>query len=73
MRTVRLAVLLLLSLYGLAAPAVAQDKFPTRPVKFVVGFLAGGPNDIVARLFCDWLTPHLGQPCVVEHRTARAV
>ena len=70
MRTVRLAVLLLLSLCSIAAPAVAQDN-PTRPVKFVVGFLAGGPNDIVARLFCDWLTPHLGQPCVVENRTGQ--
>jgi tripartite-type tricarboxylate transporter receptor subunit TctC len=48
-------------------PALA-DKFPSRPIKFVVGFLAGGPNDIVARIFCDFLQPHLGQPCVVENK-----
>ena len=49
----------------------AADKFPTRPIKFVVGFLAGGPNDIVARIFCDWLQPHLGQPCVVENKAGQ--
>ncbi len=75
MRAIRLAILfaiLALSFScGAAAPAFAQDKFPSRPIKFVVGFLAGGPNDIVARIFCDWLTPHLGQPCVVENRTGQ--
>ena len=49
----------------------AADKFPTRPIKFVVGFLAGGPNDIIARIFCDWLQPHLGQPCVVENKVGQ--
>lgn len=69
MRAVR-PVLLLLTLLcaGVAAPAIAQEKFPNRPIKFVVGFLAGGPNDIVARIFCEFLTPHLGAPCVVENR-----
>src|ERR1700752_4846358 len=72
MRAVRLISLLLVLVLGLpAATALAQEKFPNRPVKFVVGFLAGGPNDIVARIFCDWLTPHLGQPCVVENRTGQ--
>ena len=54
-----------------AAPAHAQEKFPTRPIKFVVGFLAGGPNDIVARIFCEFLTPHMGAPCVVENRSGQ--
>lgn len=52
-------------------PASAQEKFPSRPIKFVVGFLAGGPNDIVARIFCEFLTPHLGAPCVVENRSGQ--
>ena len=55
----------------LSGPAVAADKFPNRPIKFVVGFLAGGPNDTIARIFCDWLQPHLGQPCVVENRSGQ--
>ena len=72
MRAVRFAVLLLGLICGpLLTQAVAQDKYPTRPIKFVVGFLAGGPNDIVARIFCDWLQPHLGQPCVVENKVGQ--
>ena len=63
---VRFALLLGVVCGAFAAPAHAQEKFPTRPIKFVVGFLAGGPNDIVARIFCEFLTPHMGAPCVVE-------
>src|SRR6187200_429299 len=70
MRAVRFAVLLLGLVCG-SLPAFAADKFPTRPIKFVVGFLAGGPNDTIARIFCDWLQPHLGQPCVVENKVGQ--
>jgi tripartite-type tricarboxylate transporter receptor subunit TctC len=52
-------------------PAFAADKFPTRPMKFVVGFLAGGPNDTIARIFCEYLQSHLGQPCVVENKAGQ--
>lgn len=51
--------------------ALAADKFPSRPIKFVVGFLAGGPNDTIARIFCEWLHEHLGQPCVVENKVGQ--
>jgi tripartite-type tricarboxylate transporter receptor subunit TctC len=71
MRVFRFALLLGLVCGFLSAPALAQEKFPNRPIKFVVGFLAGGPNDIVARIFCEFLTPHLGQPCVVENRSGQ--
>jgi tripartite-type tricarboxylate transporter receptor subunit TctC len=71
MRMVRLALLLGIACGALAAPAYAQEKYPTRPIKFVVGFLAGGPNDIVARIFCEFLTPRLGAPCVVENRSGQ--
>ena len=72
MRAVGFAVLLLGFVCGpLLTAAVAADKYPTRPIKFVVGFLAGGPNDIIARIFCDWLQPHLGQPCVVENKVGQ--
>jgi tripartite-type tricarboxylate transporter receptor subunit TctC len=53
------------------ASAFAADKFPNRPIKFVVGFLAGGPNDTIARIFCEWLQSHLGQPCVVENKVGQ--
>lgn len=55
----------ILLLTGLAA---AAEKYPNRPVHFVVGFAAGGPNDIVARIMGEWLANHLGAPFVVENR-----
>jgi tripartite-type tricarboxylate transporter receptor subunit TctC len=43
-------------------------EFPTRPVRFVVGFPAGGGNDIIARLIGQWLSERLNQPFVIENR-----
>ncbi len=48
--------------------AVAADKYPSKPVHWVVGFAAGGPNDIVARIMGEWLANHLGAPFVIENR-----
>jgi tripartite-type tricarboxylate transporter receptor subunit TctC len=59
----------LLGLWLLALnPAAGADKYPSRPVHFVVGFTAGGPNDIVARILGEWLSDYLGQQFVVENR-----
>ena len=49
-------------------PALAQEKYPNRPVKFVVSFAAGGSNDIIARVLCEWLSEHFGQQFIVENR-----
>ena len=68
MRIVRFCVALL-GLFCLTVLAHAQEKYPNRPVKFVVSFAAGGSNDIIARVLCDWLSDHLGQQFVVENRT----
>jgi tripartite-type tricarboxylate transporter receptor subunit TctC len=47
---------------------IAQAQaYPTRPVRFVVGFVAGGPNDILARLISGWLSDRLSQRFVVEN------
>ena len=50
-----------------AAPASAAD-YPAKPVRLLVGFAAGGPSDIVARLMTQWLSEHFGQQFIVENR-----
>lgn len=52
---------------ALADVAVALD-YPTRPVRFVVGFPAGNAPDIIARLIGQWLSDRLGQQFAVEDR-----
>src|ERR1700689_5163838 len=58
-----------LSVLALAiSPAAAQSDYPNRPVKVVVGFAAGGGNDIFARLVGAKLSEILGQQVVVENK-----
>src|ERR1700733_1972162 len=49
-------------------PALAQ-AYPSRPIRIVVGFPAGGTMDILARITGQWLHDRLGQPVVIENRT----
>src|SRR5882672_6320670 len=55
-----------LALCGIGG-AAALD-YPTRPVHFIVCFAAGGPNDITARLFSQYLAGHFNQQFIVENR-----
>jgi tripartite-type tricarboxylate transporter receptor subunit TctC len=54
-----------------AHPTLAQEdtsKYPTRPIHIIVGFAAGGGNDIIARIFAQKLSEDLGQPVIVENK-----
>jgi tripartite-type tricarboxylate transporter receptor subunit TctC len=56
-----------IGLFSLMAPAKAQD-YPTKPIRIIVGFAAGGGNDIIARVFAQKLSESLGQPVIVENK-----
>ena len=59
----------LLIAIALALPlAASAQSFPTRPVKIIVGFPAGGPLDAHARLLVDGLAKQLGQPVIIDYK-----
>src|ERR1700760_4134657 len=54
-----------------ANTALAQEdasKYPSRPIHIVVGFAAGGGNDVIARIYAQKLSEDLGQPVIVENK-----
>jgi len=54
---------------ALAAGGVLAQTYPTKPVRLIVGFPAGGPADIFGRTFAQALSNGLGQPVVVENKS----
>ena len=66
-----LLFLVLISTFTLAAPLAAQD-WPTKPVRFVLGYAAGGAMDMSARVIGPIMTESIGQPVIVENRTGGA-
>lgn len=68
MKRTFLRTLLGLSLAASGLAANAQDSFPSRPIKLVVPYSAGGPADMLARTVADKLGPRLGQPVLVENK-----
>ncbi|HEY5293551.1 MAG TPA: tripartite tricarboxylate transporter substrate binding protein [Burkholderiales bacterium] len=64
----RLAVLSLAALCAIAAPAVQAQKFPDKPIRFIVPFPPGGGNDILARVIAPKMAEFLGQPVIVDNR-----
>lgn len=62
----RLGVFFMLSLAGIGGASALE--YPTKPVRWIVGYPAGGSTDILARLMGQWLSARLGQQFVVENR-----
>lgn len=67
-----IGALLLLLASAATAPANAAESYPTRPVRFIVPWSAGGGTDIFARIIADKLQQSLGQPFPVENRPGAA-
>jgi len=58
-------------LASVASPALAQEdasRYPSRPIRIIVGFAAGGGNDVIARIYAQKLSEDLGQPVIVENK-----
>lgn len=62
------AGLLALAGFGMATQALAEEKFPSRPLRIVVTFGAGGSGDLLARTLAQQLGEVLGQPVIVDNR-----
>ncbi len=60
---------LVVFLLALATAAAQAQTFPSRPMRIVAPYAAGGAADLMARYLCERFPQSLGQPCVVENRT----
>jgi tripartite-type tricarboxylate transporter receptor subunit TctC len=71
MRTVAQYALMAACLLFAVHSAAAEDdaaRYPARPIHIIVGFAAGGGNDVIARIFAQKLSEDLGQPVIVENK-----
>src|SRR5437867_3023582 len=66
-RAAMFSLVFVASLASSVAPSSAAD-YPNRPVRWLIGFTAGGPVDTVARIMAQWLSERFGQQFVVENR-----
>jgi tripartite-type tricarboxylate transporter receptor subunit TctC len=64
----RLSLMLVLALTLIPGLSRAQDRYPTRPIRLIVGFAAGSSGDVAARIVGNKLGDILGQPVIVENR-----
>jgi len=64
----RLSLVLVLALTLIPGLSRAQDRYPTRPIRLIVGFAAGSSGDVAARIVGNKLGDILGQPVIVENR-----
>src|SRR6201995_812048 len=63
---------LLLALCLLASPAMAADEFPSKPIRLIVPFPPGGPNDLIARVVGQRMSDIFKQPVIIDNRGGQA-
>jgi tripartite-type tricarboxylate transporter receptor subunit TctC len=68
----KLRLLTALSLLALSTTAARPDDFPVRPIRLIVPFPAGGPNDIIARVVGQRMSDIIHQPIVIDNRGGQA-
>lgn len=68
LRSIFVCVLTVLAVIMAAAPAQAQSDYPSRPIRFIVGFAAGGGNDLFARLVVQKFQEQTGHTAIVENK-----
>ena len=56
------------ALQSLSCIALAQESYPSRPIRLIVGFTPGAASDVVARFFAKGAAPIIGQQVVVENK-----
>jgi tripartite-type tricarboxylate transporter receptor subunit TctC len=56
----------------LASPAIAADEFPSKPIRLIVPFPPGGPNDIIARVVGQRMSEIVKQPVIIDNRGGQA-
>jgi tripartite-type tricarboxylate transporter receptor subunit TctC len=69
--TIKTCLMLVLCM-AVTGIATAAEKFPTKPIRIVIGYAAGGPTDAVGRLYATKLSENLGVPVIVENRAGAA-
>src|SRR5260221_10138207 len=68
MKMLRAACAVVFNIWALSAGGASAQTYPTKAIRIVVGFAAGGPTDVVARLMARDMTATLGQSVIVENR-----
>jgi tripartite-type tricarboxylate transporter receptor subunit TctC len=68
MRLLKTMLLGLAMLCTAVAAGAAEGDYPTRPIKWIVGYPPGGTTDLLARLMGQWLSQRLGQQVIIENR-----
>jgi tripartite-type tricarboxylate transporter receptor subunit TctC len=66
------AAALAIAALAIAAPPALAQSYPDRPIRLVIPFAAGGPNDLIGRPLAEKMSEALGQPIVIENRGGAA-